>query len=512
MKAKLLAAALAGLAQAVSLATPWDGLPVWWLQLMAQAAMVALLMSAGSAQRAASIGWLFGLFCLTATFGWLFTSMHTYGGLAAPLAALAVVALAGVLSIYLAGASWVYYRLRHVHWILNAMVFGACWLLSELARAEWFTGFPWGASGYAHIDGPLAAYARWVGVYGIGFVAAVLAVCLVVAIQSSLKRKIGLPAIAPLLLVLIIAGLKPWALRQMDTQSDDPSLSTGQLSLALMQGNIPQDEKFQMGTGVETALRWYGQGLREARAKLLVAPETALPLLPSDMPTNYWTDLQAHLAKTGQAALIGTPLGNYDEGYTNSVWGISPGASELYRYDKFHLVPFGEFIPPLFKWFTRMMNIPLGDFNRGSVGQASFSWQGQRLAPNICYEDLFGEELATRFVLPEQAPTVLVNVSNLAWFGDGQAIDQHIQISRMRTLELQRPMVRATNTGATVVIDHKGIVKDQLPRSSRGILTTVVEGRTGTTPFAWVAGRFGLWPWWIAALSVLLVAASVRRR
>ena len=512
MKTRLLTAVLAGLAQAASMATPWDGQPLWWLQLGAQAVLAWLLEDATSPRRAAGLAWLFGASCLSATFGWLYTSMHTYGGLAAPLAALAVLGLAGFLSLYLAGVAYLFCRFRHTHWSFVAIIFAAFWLLTELARAQWFTGFPWGASGYAHIDGPLSAYARWVGVYGIGFVAAVLAFCLVVALRGALQRKTGLPAMAPLLLVLVVGGLLPWALRQLDTQSNNPALSAGRLSLALLQGNIPQDEKFQVGTGVDTALRWYGQMLRDAEASLVVAPETALPLLPSDMPVKYWADLQTHFDRAGQAALIGTPLGSYDEGYTNSVWGLKPGLPMPYRYDKHHLVPFGEFIPPLFKWFTRMMNIPLGDFNRGSVGQASFVWQGQRLAPNVCYEDLFGEELAARFVQPEQAPTVLVNVSNLAWFGDGQAIDQHIQISRMRTLELQRPMVRATNTGATVVIDHKGVVTDQLARSTRGVLLAQVEGRTGTTPYAWVAGRFGLWPWWVAALLVLAVAAWATKR
>ena len=142
------------------------------------------------------------------------------------------------------------------------------------------------------------------------------------------------------------------------------------------------------------------------------------------------------------------------------------------------------------------MNIPLGDFNQGALGQASFNWQGQRIAPNICYEDLFGEELATRFTDARQAPTVFVNLSNLAWFGDGQAIDQHLQISRLRALEFARPMVRATNTGATVVIDHRGQVTAALPRSTRGVLHANVEGRQGLTPYAWVTARFGLWPWW----------------
>jgi apolipoprotein N-acyltransferase len=153
-----------------------------------------------------------------------------------------------------------------------------------------------------------------------------------------------------------------------------------------------------------------------------------------------------------------------------------------------------------------MMNIPLGDFNRGAVGQPSFSWKGQRVAPNICYEDLFGEELGARFVDPALAPTVFANVSNLGWFGDTIAIDQHLQIARMRALEFQRPFLRATNTGATVIMDHRGVVTASLPRLTAGVLLGSVEGRTGITPFAWWVSRWGLWPLWIAALVVLVGA------
>jgi apolipoprotein N-acyltransferase len=158
-----------------------------------------------------------------------------------------------------------------------------------------------------------------------------------------------------------------------------------------------------------------------------------------------------------------------------------------------------------------MMNIPLGDFNRGTVGQESFEWKGQRLAPNICYEDLFGEELGVRFLDPELAPTIFVNVSNIGWFGDSVAIDQHLQISRMRAMEFERPMIRATNTGATVVIDHTGRVSHSLPRHTRGVLDATVQGRTGITPYAWWVARFGLWPIWIVAIAIVLVATRTRR-
>jgi hypothetical protein len=151
------------------------------------------------------------------------------------------------------------------------------------------------------------------------------------------------------------------------------------------------------------------------------------------MPDRYWTQLENHFSKGTQAALIGLPLAiRSEEGqlrYSNSAIALAPQATPAstagYQYDKHHLVPFGEFVPPLFQWFVRMMNIPLGDFSRGDVVQPSFAFKGERIAPNICYEDLFGEELARSFADPDKAPTLMVNLSNIAWFGDTVAIDQH---------------------------------------------------------------------------------------
>ena len=506
-----LLALCAGLAQAASLALPGSGQPAWWLQLASMAVLAALLRSSATWRRAAALGGLFATAWLAGTFWWLFISMHTYGGLSAPLAVAAVLALAAFLGSYYAAVSGIFRTLAPIGRAQSAIVFGALWMLAELARGVWWTGFPWGAGGYAHVDGPLAALARHIGVYGISGVAAALAVLLVQARRSDLRSaRAWALALALAALGAGAAWQRHCAVGQCQTPVRPPAQP---LPLALLQGNIPQDEKFQPGSGVPMALQWYGDRLTTLSGALVVAPETALPMLPQQLTPGYLEAIEGHFASGDQAALLGMPLGSLETGYTNSVVGFQAGQAEPYRYDKHHLVPFGEFIPPFFRWFTERMNIPLGDFSRGGLAQPHFAWRGERIAPNICYEDLFGEELAAHFRDPASAPTVFVNLSNIGWFGNTLAIDQHLQISRMRTLEFERPMVRATNTGATAIIDHRGVVTHQLERHVRGILKGQVQGRSGpVTPYAAWAARWGLWPLWILGVLAVLAAWVVRRR
>ena len=498
---------LAGTAHAFSLAWPlaWglpQGEPQAWLQLAALATLAWQLQRCERPAQAALSAWLFATAMLAATFWWLFISMHVYGGLPAPLAALAVLLLAGLLALYYALAAGLYVWLRPASAWGGVLLFAACWLLAELARVRLFTGFPWGQSGYAHIDGWARPLAGWLGVHGLSWLAALWAAALAACLGPVRRHR-----------AWALAGLVGGALglAALPAPRGEP-LAQEPLSLTLVQGNIAQDEKFMPGTGLADALRYYGEQLGQARGALVVLPETALPLLPSQMDPLYWKSLLERFASGQQAALIGLPLGALDQGYTNSVMGLKPGTEQPYRYDKHHLVPFGEFIPLAFDWFVRMMNIPLGSFARGPLAQASFEWQGQRLAPNICYEDLFGEELGARFRDPQSAPTVFVNVSNIAWFGNTVAIDQHLQISRMRALEFARPMVRATNTGATVVIDAQGQVTHALPRHTRGTLEAQVQGTQGLTAYARWVSVLGLVPWLALGLATCLAAWWMRRR
>lgn len=494
--------ALAGAAQAASIAMPGSGQSQGWLQILSLAVLAAGLASLvrdgpsarPAGRQAAWFGGVFATVWLAGSFWWLYVSMHDVGGLPAPLAVLAVLALAVALALYYAAACAAWVALARGVLAqrpgVASVLFAALWTLSELMRGRWLTGFPWGAGGYAHVDGMLSVWAPWIGVYGIGALSAWLAMRLALSgwRLRALKPLIGL-------------GVLTWAL-----QAWGPVFTTsaGSGQVALLQANISQNAKFDVSSGIRDALQWYDAQLRASQQPLVVAPETAIPLLPRHLPEAYWSGLQQHFAQSDRAmALVGVPLGGLAEGYTNSVVSLGPAGSAAYRYDKSHLVPFGEFMPPGFVWFIRMMNIPLGDFNSGGWDQPSVVWQGQRLAPNVCYEDLFGEELAMRFKDPATAPTALVNVSNIAWFGDTLAVDQHLNISRMRAMELGRPVLRATNTGATAIIDHTGRVTAQLPRFTRGSLVGAYEGRHGLTPFAQWASAWGLWPLWALCWAVV---------
>ncbi|MDM7944658.1 MAG: apolipoprotein N-acyltransferase [Hydrogenophaga sp.] len=577
---------LGGALQAAAIAWPltgWSlpgtqtGQPSGFWQIVSLSLLVLALQYATRVGQAAWRGWIFSTVWLSGTFWWLFISLHTYGGLSAWLAVLAVLALAGLLSIYYAVAVGLLCSWAPVSRTAQALLFASLWTLAELARGHWFTGFPWGAGGYAQVD-LMAPWAPLVGVYGMGFLAAILAYALA-SIVSGLWRRLSLWMLSPVsrpartgvaghmaaqgarvqarvvpgltdglwgmvrsaLLLAIVGGLLVSMLgggQAWRTLGQRGTSGAGELRVWLLQGNIAQDQKFEPGTGIAQALFWYpqqiGQAVEAARAnpatgpQLVVAPETAFPLLPDQLGAEFWRPLLGKLAEQpagGTSALVGLPLGSLQEGYTNSVWGLSPDsaakardrvdvpgamASGLYRYDKNHLVPFGEFIPPLFRWFTDLLNIPLGDFNRGGLAQAPWTVAGQRVSPNICFEDLFGEELAASFTDEATAPSVLINLSNIAWFGDSVAIDQHLQISRLRAMELGRPMLRATNTGATAVIDHTGAVTHQLDRLTRGRLEATVQGRHGTTPYARWTARWGLMPMWIGCVLLVLLIASLR--
>jgi apolipoprotein N-acyltransferase len=449
---------------------------IWPLQIATMSLVFWLVLRAASPGRAALTGWAYAFGWIAAGVHWLYISMHDYGGLPGWMAAAAVALLAAGLGLYsaiaMAGSIW----LKRRHSLASAAVlllaFPSAWTLAEWLRGWTLTGFPWLISGYAHSAGPLAGFAPVVGVYGLGWLSALVAGSVVLLLSD--RRAIALPVL------VLVLGL---GLRSVEwTQANGAPIT-----VRLLQGNVPQEMKFAPEV-VASTLSLYQDMILAAPADLIATPETALPVFAHHLPPDYLDRLAGFARDTKSHLVLGIPLSDGPAKYANSVFGFSPGAAKAYRYDKHHLVPFGEFIPPGARWFVNMMNIPLGDFTRGDPLQPPFAVKDQWVMPNICYEDLFGEEIAAQLAashfsgMPQA--TVLLNLSNIAWFGDSIALPQHLQISQLRALETGRPMLRATNTGVTAVIDPKGEVAAQMRPFERGVLTASVQGYKGLTPYS----------------------------
>ncbi|MES2011389.1 MAG: apolipoprotein N-acyltransferase [Pseudomonadota bacterium] len=508
---RLLLAAVLGVAHTQAYAPhTW-----WWLQLLALAGLVALVADAPRTRGAAATGYAFGLGWFLSGIWWLYISMHVYGEMPAWMAMLAVLLFGAFLSLYpaLAAATWHWLTARRTRTtslaLLAPLAFGAAWGLSEWLRGVVFTGFPWLSSGYAHTDGPLAGFAPLVGVYGIGALAATVAALLVTAVRGFGRgrdahanprgmRAGAIALAAAVALPLAGAALVPIA---WTTPAGKP------ISVRLLQGNVAQDIKFEP-VGVQRSLELYRDLITAAPADLVVTPETAFPVILQDLPVDIAIAVRDFTVASSTTVLFGAAGADSPVDFTNSVFGLGPLTERLYRYNKHHLVPFGEFIPFGFHWFVNMMKMPLGDFRRGGLDQAPLPVRGILVAPNICYEDLFGEEIAETLRSQKVPANILANVTNLAWFGDTIALDQHLQISRMRALETRRPMLRSTNTGMTAVVTPDGVVAGQLPTFTVGTLTANVQGTQGFTPYV----RWGNVPALAACLLVLALAAWRRRR
>lgn len=468
----LLAMALAGSTSLLSF-QPFG----WWpLQFLALAYFFYQVGIGSSPRRGVWLGWAFGFGWSVAGMHWLYIAVTRFGGLPAILGALAIALLGlymGLFGAFAGGAaSWLRRKWSLPVSAFVLLVLPAVWGVSEWMRGWIFTGFPWAASGYAHNVSPLAGYAPLVGVYGLGVLAALCAGCLVMLTQRARWPAIGLLAA----LMALGFGLKQVAWTQEVGQP---------VSVRLLQGDVRQDQKFDAAYLHEIIDRYQGM-ITAAPADLIATPETAIPVTPQQLPDGYLGALQGFAQQTGSHLMIGIPTLSREGRYANSVIALDPrgaAGTQGYLYNKFHLVPFGEFIPPGFRWFTDLMSIPLGDQTRGEPLQAPFPVKDQLVLPNICYEDAFGEEIAAQLRNAKQPATLLLNVSNLAWYGESVAIPQHLQISQMRAIETGRPMLRSTNNGATAVIDGRGNVVQRLPFYERGVLAATVRGTEGLTPY-----------------------------
>lgn len=506
-RSALLVMALAGVVTVVGFA-PFG---FWPGQLLSMALFASLLLRPGqqafSIRQSAVLAWVFSFVSLFTATSWLLVAMTRYGGMPIFLAVIALALLTSYLALFAAlcaaTLAWLRQRWQVNPTICAVLLFPALWLLNEWLRGYLFTGFPWAIIGYAHTASPLAGYAPVLGVLGLGWLVALCAGGLGLMIFTDSRR---------LRLLVLVAVIALFGGGQYLTTITWTQPLGQPLTINLIQGNVEQDKKFDQDH-LNDSLHLYHDLILQSKADLVVTPETALPMLSSQLPPDYLPAINAFAQKNQSAVVLGVAVHDGGSRYANSVLGFSPSyEQQAYRYDKHHLVPFGEFIPFGFRWFVDLMHIPLGDFTKGNVIQAPMQVRDQFVLPNICYEDLFGDEIAAQLASQNSSgkdvASLLLNVSNMAWYGDSIAIPQHLQFSMMRVLETGRPMLRATNTGATAVIDVGARLVTQLPYLQQGILQATVQGRQGVTPYI----RWGNALVMLLALCSLILAAYLTHR
>jgi apolipoprotein N-acyltransferase len=370
------------------------------------------------------------------------------------------------------------------------------WVSTEWMRGWFLSGFPWLALGYSQLESPLRGFAPVLGVYGVSLVTAVSAGVLVTVIAGDRRESIAAMSVGG---VMLAAGYR----RAPDKWT---RVAGRPVSVALVQGAVPQSMKWEEGQRERTMRLYVGLTVPVLGTDVIVWPESAVPALAESIRP-FLEQVAGATRARGSSLIMGLIRRDAESGaYYNSIasWSASDGTQHW--YDKRRLVPFGEFfpVPATVREWMRLMNLPYSDFHSGSDTQPPLRAAGQALAPTVCYEDAYGSE---QLRLARES-TLLVNVTHDAWFGDSTAPHQHLDISRMRALESGRAMLRATNDGVTALIAYDGAVVRTLPQFQPAVLTGEVQPRTGVTPYL----RFGNLPLLALLAAGIGLGVAARRR
>ncbi len=432
-------------------------------------------------------GFLFGLGFFGTGITWVFNSIHVFGHVPVPGALGVTLGLVFVLSLYPAVLGYCLRRfIRSASWQALVISVPAGWVLTEWLRSWLFTGFPWLNVANSQIDSPLAGYLPVLGVYGTGWLLVLLAVLLLSVLRNQRRVLSGL-----LFMVVIVAGLLLERVQWTTPRGEA-------LSVSLVQGNISQDDKWAPENLLSTFKLYSELTFSDGPVSdLTVWPETAIPAFHHQVSETFIPFLQEELQRTGTALLTGIPVLDREHwDYYNAV--ITLGGEPAFYY-KQHLVPYGEYLP--MRWLIGdaldALAVPNADFSVGSDSQTLLQAAGYPVATSICYEVVFGEQIIRD--LP--AAAMLVNVSNDAWFGDSLAPHQHLEMARVRALETGRPMLRATNTGISAIIDHRGEIVQRSKQFEIAVVRGSVTPMQGATPYV----RMGNTPIVLLSVACLLL-------
>jgi len=473
-----------------ALGTP--GYDVPGLPFFCLAPFLALAVSARSARQAAWRGWVAGTAGSIPIYYWIAYTIAVQGKLGWALGSLAAFLVSAYVGAYFSVAAAAARRIESRFGERGLWLFPVVWTALEMARSYLFSGFPWMLLGYSVAgNAALRQAADLAGVHGLSFLLALSGVSVYLAgkrLSEGFPAKAAIPLIPGImaLLFLVLYG------RAGSAATADPALPGSEVKVAVAQGGIDQSVKWNPGNQLAT-LEIYKELTRQARdagAQLVVWPETAAPFFYG-WEAELSRQLDAIVVSGGIPVIFGAPWYDPAEGgkFYNSVFHMDARGVVLGRYDKRHLVPFGEYIPlRSVLFFLRKLTAGDEDFSAGT-GPALFRFGGRPVAASVCYEALF-PALTRDGVLGGAA--WLVNVTNDAWFGDTVAPHQHLAMARMRCVEFRRPMVRAANSGISAIIDADGGTSASLGLFRRGVLVASVRPATGETVYAKTGEIFGI--------------------
>jgi apolipoprotein N-acyltransferase len=438
------------------------------------------LVREGDARQGFWLGLAFGYGQFGVGVSWVYVSLHTYGGMPLWMGSIAVLLFAGILAIFVGLTVYCAARLVPQGGILRLLSLASAWVFFEWLKSWIFTGFPWLELGYTQTPLWLFSLAPIGGVYLLSFAVALTAACLVALLQYK-YRLLPLTALATIVFLAWISSSLTWS-----------TPSGKELSIGLVQANVEINEKWQANNrnNIITRLSALSQKLTQQSkvVDLIVWPETALPLYYQQTDSAFW-----HQIVSPETALLTGLLDNpqSDKIYNAAVLSCQ-GQQMVYR--KRHLVPFGEYLPMrfLFNWVLDYLQLPMSDLASWQGTQVLSCGDDINIGLSICYEDAFASEMR-RYA---GDATLLVNISEDAWFGDSLAPHQRLQMAQMRARELARPLLRSANTGPSVVINELGEVLARTPQFVEHTLQHTVQPQTGDTPYK----RFGNWIVWLCML------------
>ncbi len=475
---------------AAGLIYPLAFAPLAWFPLAyLSVATVYLVWPKLSVKQAFFAGWLYGMGLFGLGVSWIYVAIHEFGNTSAAIAAVLVLIFIAFVSLVIAIQAAVfakYCRQLKTHFAM-ILVFSSTWLVFEWLRGWILNGFPWLNLGTSQVDTVFVNWAPVFGVYGVTWISVFFASCLsVFFLIRTQQQKLSYIAVAGLILITSYGlGFIQW------TQPIGKPIT-----VSLVQGNAPQLTKWDADK-IQIRLDTYARLTRENYASdLIIWPENSLTMLYHEIADSYLDPIGKEARQHNTDLVVGLPYMDLStRRYYSSLLSYSdkPGV-----FHKQHLVPFGEFMPleSLLRGLVGFFDLPMSSFSHGPQNQPLLHAAGQPLATSICYEDAFGAELIRQ--LPEAS--LLVNGSNNAWYGNSFAPHQHLQISRMRSVETGRMMMRATTNGISAFIDHKGKIVSRSRQFVTTVLTDKVQPRQGTT-FYVVAGNYP-----IVLFSLLIMA------